>query len=95
MGAFSDNLDFMKIVFPLQREHCFSGSEGSDFDDFWVNFSMLCFEASSKRLFFAFFAILVILGAPRGSILGAWSSIFRDLKNDEKKGSLRNQSNRM
>ena len=41
MGAFSDNLDFMKIVFPLQREHCFSGSEGSDFDDFWVIFSML------------------------------------------------------
>ena len=46
LGAFSDNLDFMKIVFPLQREHCFSGSEGSDFDDFWVNFSMLFFEAS-------------------------------------------------
>ena len=44
-GTFSDNLDFMKIVFPLQREHCFSGSEGSDFDDFWVHFSMLFFDA--------------------------------------------------
>ena len=45
-GTFSDNLDFMKIVFPLQREHCFSGSEGSDFDDFSVHFSMLFSEAS-------------------------------------------------
>ena len=46
LGPFSDNLDFMKIVFPLQREHCFSGSEGLDFNDFWDHFSMLFFDAS-------------------------------------------------